>query len=377
VPLRKIDPAHRKLINRRVRHHVPGGFSFLLKGTHKKCRGTQGTPANFENWLLKLGVRLRLAKAENLVASPPLTAFLQNLDTLEAFQDVAFCGDGAGTFETAVLRHIRLEKRRGHYPPTPHAQAQSSFQNERDFKLSASHPSVTSITTSRTMKTRLRPLQAFTLIELITVIAIIAILMALLFPAIAAAKESARRTKASTVVKDIVNSCKNYAIEYGKNPPVVAAAAAAASNYSSFGDMPAGKCKVDNNALFDVLRAIDKGENASHVLNPRKQKYFEQPKATDTKFPRDGFMDGTEFAAKAGQLLDPWGTQYCIVLETDGDDLIDMKDFYTDLTGIDSIRVSAAAFSMAKDGKRGGKGYEGLFRKTSSPQPPDDIVSWQ
>jgi prepilin-type N-terminal cleavage/methylation domain-containing protein len=226
------------------------------------------------------------------------------------------------------------------------------------------------------MKTRLRPQQAFTLIELITVIAIISILMALLFPAIAAVKESSRRTKASTVVKDIVNSCKNYAIEYGKNPPV-AAAAVAAGSYSSFGDITNGKCKVDNNALFDILRAIPKGENALHVLNPRQQKYFEQPKATDTKFPRDGFMDGTDFAAKAGQLLDPWGTEYCVVLETDNDDLIDMKDFYSDLTGNDSIRVSAAAFSMAKDGKRGGKGYEGLFRKTSSPQAPDDIVSWQ
>ena len=229
------------------------------------------------------------------------------------------------------------------------------------------------------MKTRLRTQQAFTLIELITVIAIISILMALLFPAIAAAREGARRTKASTVVKDIVNSCKSYVIEYGKYPPIPTASGTVAANntYMAFGDITEGKCKVDNNALFDVLRAIPTGSNALHVLNPRQQKYFEQPKATDVKNPRDGFMDGSDFAARVGQLMDPWGNEYCIVLDTDGDDSIDMKDFYTDLTGTDAIRVSAAAFSMAKDGKRGGKGYLGSFRKTSSTQAPDDIASWQ
>ncbi len=231
------------------------------------------------------------------------------------------------------------------------------------------------------MKTRLRPAQAFTLIELITVIAIISILMALLFPAIASAREGARRAKAGTVVKDIVNACKNYANDYGKFPPVVAAKGGAGANtYVSFGDITAGKCKVDNNQLFDILRAIPRagGENAANALNPRQQRYFEQPKATDIKNPRDGFVDGSDFpAAKLGQLIDPWGNEYCVVLDTDGDDIIDMgTDFYSDLTGDNSVRAPAAAFSMAKDGIRGGKGYPGLFRKTSSTLPPDDVVSW-
>ena len=232
------------------------------------------------------------------------------------------------------------------------------------------------------MKTYLRQQQAFTLIELITVIAIISILMALLFPAIAAAKESSRRTKAATVVKDIVNACKNYVQDYGKPPPISTATGGSSTTtppntYMSFGDTGEGKCKVDNSQIFDVLRSISRGPNINYVMNPRQQKYFEQPKAVDKNLPRDGFTDGSDFAANPGQLLDPWGKQYCIVMDTDGDDIIDMKDFYTDLTDKDAIRVPAGAFSMARDGKRGGKGYEGLFRKTSSNLPPDDVVSWQ
>ncbi|MEI6399735.1 MAG: hypothetical protein WCO71_13285, partial [Pseudomonadota bacterium] len=185
-------------------------------------------------------------------------------------------------------------------------------------------------------------------------------------------------------VKDIVNSCKNYVNEYGKPPPISTATGGTPNGtppngYMSFGDKTDGKCAVDNGQLFDVLRAISRagGSNAGHILNPRQQKYFEQPKATDKNLPRDGFLDGADFAATPGQLMDPWGKQYCIVLDTDSDDTIDMKDFYTDLTGTDSIRVTAAAFSMARDGVRGTKANLGIFRKTSSNLPPDDVVSWQ
>jgi prepilin-type N-terminal cleavage/methylation domain-containing protein len=227
----------------------------------------------------------------------------------------------------------------------------------------------------------LRPQFAFTLIELITVIAIIAILMALLFPAISGAKDSARRGKAGTVVRSIVNACKNYQNDYGKFPPVPGASngggtGGATSNiYSSFGDMTNAHCKVNNNELFDVLRAIDRGSNAQHVLNRRQQKYFEEGKATDIKNPREGFADGKDFDDKVqGQLLDPWGTQYCIVLDGDGDETLKMTDFYSDLS--DDVRFSAVAFSLGKNGDLGGKGYKSL-RKPNSTEAPDDIVSWQ
>jgi prepilin-type N-terminal cleavage/methylation domain-containing protein len=234
---------------------------------------------------------------------------------------------------------------------------------------------------------------AFTLIELITVIAIIAILMGLLFPALSSAKENARRTKAGTAVRNIVNSCKQYVTDYGKFPPVKAAEDGdaggggggssgdepEANEYYSFGDIEKGKCKVNNNELFDVLRAIARGENENHKLNKRQSRYFEDQKATDPKNPREGFLDGPEFPKeKLGQLVDPWGTQYCVILDKDGDEQVNLGAIFEDLAApTNTIRFSALSFALAKDGKLGGKGYEGRLRKERSSEAPDDIVSWQ
>lgn len=223
----------------------------------------------------------------------------------------------------------------------------------------------------------------FTLIELITVIAIIAILMSILLPVIAMVRETARRTKAATVVKSIVISCKNYATDYGKYPPIPGALVQASTenggstdggSYYSYGDTETAKCKVPNSQLFDVLRAINRGPNGGNALNRRKQSYFEEPKANDPRNAREGFVDGQEFPSELqGQLLDPWGKQYCVVLDADGDGFLKMDAFFKDLA--EPVRTPAAAFSLAKNGEIGGKGYPGRLR-SDARTAPDDVISW-
>jgi prepilin-type N-terminal cleavage/methylation domain-containing protein len=69
------------------------------------------------------------------------------------------------------------------------------------------------------VRTRRARAAGFTLVELLVVIAIIGILVALLLPAVQAAREAARRTKCVNNVKNIALACLNYESSKKTLPP--------------------------------------------------------------------------------------------------------------------------------------------------------------
>ncbi len=210
------------------------------------------------------------------------------------------------------------------------------------------------------------------------VVCILAIIFGLLFPQSGVQKSNARRAEAGNTVRNIVHALKAYYSDYGHFPEIVDPLPNG-RKLICVGD-PACKISAGSNRLvLDVLRAIPRGPNANHALNPKQEKYLEARIAKDPKAPRDGFADGPEFsAADQGCLFDPYGHQYCILFTTDGSSTLDLSAVYSDLARPKYlIPNSVAVFSLGKDGILGGKGYEGKLHKPSSNEAPDDIVSWE
>lgn len=226
----------------------------------------------------------------------------------------------------------------------------------------------------RTRGLQNRHARAFSYVEGVFAIATLSIATALIVPVFRnGVEEGCRRSKVGTVVRSIVNSVKSFESDYD-TPPKVAPPRNEKEQFIFVGDLRAGALH-SNAGLFDVLRAIPRGVNASHALNPRQQKYFEESKAIDPANPRDGFVDGKEYPVHLrGMLLDQWGSQFCVVMDTSKRGTIDASSIYIDFP--DPIHFGVIAFSLGKDRKLGTGGDRSL-RLPKSNAPPEDFVSFQ
>jgi len=155
----------------------------------------------------------------------------------------------------------------------------------------------------------------FTLIEMLVVIAIIAILIGLLLPAIGAARQFAKRTRARTELRQIEVAWKSYYNDYRKFP------------------------SAGINEMSGAAIAIMNGEGGN---NPRRTRYM-------------------EFDDDATEFLDPWGGIYQVVLDQDRDNRVSPRDY----SGV-TLDRNVAAWSYGVNGEADKRYPAG-----------DDIQSWK
>lgn len=166
---------------------------------------------------------------------------------------------------------------------------------------------------------------AFTLIELLVVIAIIGLLAGLLFPAVTAALNTAKKTKAKTTCQNIETAIMIYFNEYNKLP------IPDANSPDNMVD-DSGTNEQYSKDILKVLMAIDSAPNDGHKLNHKRKIFLE-----------------TEVATSDGTYLDPWGTQYQIIVDRNLDQKID----YLTKSG-EHHRKRAVVVSAGKNKKFGG-----------------------
>jgi prepilin-type N-terminal cleavage/methylation domain-containing protein len=140
----------------------------------------------------------------------------------------------------------------------------------------------------------------FTLIELLVVIAIIAILAGLLFPAIGSALAAAKRRQAESMAQNIESAIVLYFNDNNGRLPIDPA------YNSSDSGAPSGTSPnfTESTGVLQVLM----GDNIGG-LNPKRKVYL----STDA--------DSTD-----GEVLDPWGNQYYIILDRDYDGQINYQN---------------------------------------------------
>jgi prepilin-type N-terminal cleavage/methylation domain-containing protein len=228
---------------------------------------------------------------------------------------------------------------------------------------------------------RRRLLAAFTLVELLVVIAIIGVLVALLLPAVQAARESARRSQCTNNIKQIVLGTHNFHDSQGTVPPIVAylptgSGATTGGFGAGWGWLPFMLPYVEQKNLFDSINfntnVCCKSMAAVHNANISAFSCPSDPLGkgflNDRGLPNSTCNDGTGTVTTAGLV---GGTASAQVART-------RPASYLGSFGDGFVLADTAGYTVGATGRNFGCGgcSESATATVAGPNCPEPGIGW-
>lgn len=172
------------------------------------------------------------------------------------------------------------------------------------------------------------------------------------------AKINTFSNKAKSECSYLSNTIRQFWLEYGHYPVPPA--------YLTVADVFAGADDL-NAVICNILTNNTQAGDYVAEVNPRGIIFLEAPKA---KAIGPEFKDGM---ASNGRFYDPWGREYRILIDTNGDGRI--ANPYQAHAGAESISAPAIAWSLGTD-RSGATNRAGAGDRRRGTNR-DDVISWQ